>query len=1247
MKYGDLIQFDPIESVVQLREADQAESARRLVATYVISDEMAEKLTGILFPHLQFEHPADNKGVLVVGNYGTGKSHLMSVISALAEHGEMLTAVANNAVVNAPEKAKKRGAFGATSIAGKFKVARTELGSITMDFRDFVVSQLEEALSAWGVGYRFPARDRIPNHKGAFEDMMAAFHQRYPEHGILLVVDELLDYLRSRNDHDLILDLNFLREIGEVCKDLRFRFMAGVQEAIFESPRFSFVADSLRRVSQRFEQVPIVRSDVKFVVAERLLKKTAEQKAKIREHLLPFAKFYGNVNERMDDFVRLFPIHPDYVDTFERVTAAEKREVLKTLSQAMKQVLDYDVPSDRPGLIAYDTYWPTLRDNPLYRADHDIGPVIKCSQVLEARIEQAFTRPAYKPMALRIIHALSVHRLTTGDIHASLGATPEELRDTLCLYDPMVKGLGGEPADDLRSHIETVLREIHKTVSGQFISANPDNRQSYLDLKKTDDFDALIEKRAESLDPGQLDRFYYEALKQIVPERPDQTYVPHHRIWEHELEWRERKAPRLGYLFFGAPNERSTAVPPRDFYLYFLQVHEAPPYKDEKKADEVFFRLTGIDDKFHDALVRYAAAVDLGLTSSGHAKATYESKATGFLRILTNWLQEHMAGAFEVTYQGQSKRLIEWVKGKVPAGDRINVRDLVNTVGSVCLAAHFEDTAKEYPMFSVLITKDNREQAAQDALRWIKGAMKTRQGAAVLDALELLDGDRLDPDRSRYASCIRELLDKKGQGQVVSHSELLHDVVGVEFMAPDRYRIEPEWVVVLLAALVHGGHAVLAIPGDKFDAGAMDRLVATPLKVLVDFKHIEQPKGWNLPAIQALFELLDLTPGMAQLVTQGKTEPVTELLKNVGHTLDRLVVAQQHLQTAFPFWGRSLLNEQEQQQYRARLDTLKTFLEFLQAYSTPGRFKNLRYEASEVKAQASGLAALREVAALHDLVTEFGTTTGYLSQAEVALPDDHPFALAVKQARGNLLGEIAQPAKRNAPTFRQRTAHMLNELKKDYVRAYVTLHGRSRLGVNEDKRKVALLRDERLEQLKKLATIDALHASQLTDFQDRLGRLKSCFALTEEELQATPFCPHCGFKPASELPAPPAASRLKGLDDELDSLVADWTNVLLTNLKDPTIRENLDLLKAKDRKLVEAFAKDRRLPDSLAPEFIRAVQEALSGLAKVVVKADALRAALLAGGSPVTLPEIKKRFEDFLSEQTKGKDPSKVRIVLE
>jgi hypothetical protein len=298
------------------------------------------------------------------------------------------------------------------------------------------------------------------------------------------------------------------------------------------------------------------------------------------------------MNERMDDFVRLFPVHPDYIDTFERVTVAEKREVLKTLSLAMKQRLAQDVPTDYPGLIAYDSYWTSLRENPAFRAIPDIKAVIDCSQVLESRIEQAFTRPAYRPMARQLIHALSVHRLTTGDIYANLGPTPEELRDGLCLYQPGIEELGGIPADDLLSQVETVLREIHRTVSGQFISANPDNRQYYLDLKKMDDYDALIERRAESLDDARLDQAYFRALRQVMLEDPSMPfYRGTFQIWEHEIEWLEHKASRKGYLFFGTPNERPTAIPPTDFYLYFIQPYDPPHFRDEKKADEVFFHL--------------------------------------------------------------------------------------------------------------------------------------------------------------------------------------------------------------------------------------------------------------------------------------------------------------------------------------------------------------------------------------------------------------------------------------------------------------------------------------------------------------------------------------------------------------------------------------------------------------------------------------------------------------------------------
>jgi len=202
-------------------------------------------------------------------------------------------------------------------------------------------------------------------------------------------------------------------------------------------------------------------------------------------------------------------------------------------------------------------------------------------------------------------------------------------------------------------------------------------------------------------------------------------------------------------------------VPPRDFYLYFIQPFDPPHFKDEKKPDEIFFCLKHMDEEFRTVLRNYAAALDLASTSSGHAKATYESKASGYLRDLVSWLQKHMTEAFEVTYQGRTKSLVEWAKGKpirelsgIVSHERINFRDLVNALAGVVLSPHFQDQAPEYPYLSVLITRSNREQAAQDALRAIAGQKPTKQAAAVLDALELLDGERLDPYRSKSRMCL-------------------------------------------------------------------------------------------------------------------------------------------------------------------------------------------------------------------------------------------------------------------------------------------------------------------------------------------------------------------------------------------------------------------------------------------------------------------------------------------------------------
>src|SRR5436309_12304242 len=106
---------------------------------------MAEQLCDIVIPNLQFETPADNKGVLIVGNYGTGKSHLLSLISGLAEHADLAKVVRDNGV-----------AKDSKTISGKLKVIRLQVPSMKKSLRNIICGRLEDFMAKEGLCFSFP-----------------------------------------------------------------------------------------------------------------------------------------------------------------------------------------------------------------------------------------------------------------------------------------------------------------------------------------------------------------------------------------------------------------------------------------------------------------------------------------------------------------------------------------------------------------------------------------------------------------------------------------------------------------------------------------------------------------------------------------------------------------------------------------------------------------------------------------------------------------------------------------------------------------------------------------------------------------------------------------------------------------------------------------------------------------------------------------------------------------------------------
>lgn len=158
--------------------------------------------------------------------------------------------------------------------------------------------------------------------------------------------------------------------------------------------------------------------------------------------------------------------------------------------------------------------------------------------------------------------------------------------------------------------------------------------------------------------------------------------------------------------------------------------------------------------------------------------------------------------------------------------------------------------------------------------------------------------------------------------------------------------------------------------------------------------------------------------------------------------------------------------------------------------------------------------------------------------------------------------------------------------------------------------------------------------------------MQTCFTLVKDDLEASAICPHCNFRPQEESQNVSGVAVVDQIDQQLDALLENWTKTLLDNLDDPTARKSINLLLEVQKAAVDAFLKAKKLPEKIGNDLVQGMQQALSGLIAIPVKPAELLDALSDGGAPCTVEQIQTRFEEFIQKITRGKEPSKVRLVI-
>ena len=186
MKYKELITFEPINEVVKFDQLSNEDYRHSLVRNFVFSETYEKTFIPQICKNLDYTACYETFGMQIVGNYGTGKSHLMSLVSLVAEDATLLPEVNN-------ESARK--VLG--NIAGKYKVIRFELGTDVELWR-VVCYQIDQALAAWGVDYSISNDNKPDMYADKLRRMLAQFEAKFPDKGLMLVIDEMLSYLKSR-----------------------------------------------------------------------------------------------------------------------------------------------------------------------------------------------------------------------------------------------------------------------------------------------------------------------------------------------------------------------------------------------------------------------------------------------------------------------------------------------------------------------------------------------------------------------------------------------------------------------------------------------------------------------------------------------------------------------------------------------------------------------------------------------------------------------------------------------------------------------------------------------------------------------------------------------------------------------------------------------------------------------------------------------------------------------------------------
>ncbi|PGB08060.1 DUF6079 family protein [Bacillus toyonensis] len=1220
-KIRDLIHFEDVEEVIKIRKQGQEDN---IVSKYVISKKIKDHLI-YMFELLNSD---THKSFNIIGNYGTGKSHFLAFIAALLEKKDTRKLISEEEIKEAALKFKRE------FVVVKFECPAAKEVPLRKIFYDNVQRQLEEK-------YDFDIEDiNLEIHYDNKENIgwiIDQIKEENPELGLLVIVDEISDFLKQKDKNDMTYDLNFLRELGEASQEYDFLYIGAMQEHVFTDPKYVEQAKNIARISERFVDITITKEDINRVISQRIVSKTANQRVQLEEQLSEFQRYFTNFAAEIEKYINLYPIHPYVINVFEQLPYFENRGILHFSSKNVKESLDKEVPY----FITYDKVYDLIDETHEIRNLDEVSEIVSIVKILQSKIdvmEERLKEPAFK-----IIKALAVLKMMS-KTHMN-GATVQELANTLFIKPASRTIISEEMTED---NVRRILYNIIKITNGQFIDHDKDSDYFYINVNKVQDFDVLIEKKIEKQDIDDWKETFKNLLiSHLNLNEQNQYDKAFPVVFEDTAFWSSRRSYRQGYIIIGQRNSGPSVFPQKDTdgnrRDYKLILHSPFANHDTKQTvnDEL---IIGVEFNEEVLLKLKRISATESLIRDGVFRQELQGIYNKEMKDFYNKYLQLLTTEGYAIHGGRKEFLCE-----LPVNRFDHVSDVLEHFKSHFFEGYFNDLYPKYPIFKRDITLQNikneivRSITNLDKITSLFGMDENAQ--SYLTSFHAQKDGKIMSDGSEYMQYILNLI-----SQNTENGEMTQLEVVVDNLSKKPFGLQKELVYFLLVALLYNGEMNFVKSGGvRLFAHDFSNHFKSNLQIFESIKYIEEERELNIGLVSRVFDAI----GVQSTLLKNKNTRVeavkefngriVQLRQEINDIKNGLIRYQENSLPELP-WSK--LYELIEIVYR-----IETYLEGFINVRKVTDLNNIKANDSDIEIISSSVKLIAKFTLLLNDLEEIRNGLEYQRQVSRDLDKLSSF---VESTKIEELKEIQDEQKEIyldvnkflKDEYRRPLKGKFLQFKEKYSRIYYKAHEKAVGNSINWERLDQLIRSEKYRSLNQLKGVPFFSPQEFRsiDLKNNALNQQKCLSFDVESLKTSVTCPNCHF--------PLQLSVTKSIDQEVEeqfnsvcALWDKWENNLLEEVG--ILEEKVDLLsKVEYRKAIEELISQQKLKEVLNPYLVPALLELTSDLKKVDFNINEFSKMLRDKSSVLTIEELEEAFQDFKEKLLYNLDKNKVRIRI-